>query len=180
VRLSCEEAEADDDVCCSHEMDNAPSSSVPIFSGIYVSNAVKYRCRMRGAQVEPYLGKVFNGAAKMHFEEADTVKGKLVGIESRDGELLRFVTPVMVKGKSGMPLEIDQWMFGIEKSMKEAVLENVQACIQSYGDGNFKDWLMVSCGQAVAVVSSMVWANEVSRILEALQVLKIPVCYSLS
>ena len=121
-------------------------------------------------QVEHYLEKVFHGAAKMCFGAADAVKAKLIGIESHDQELLMFLKPVILKGETGIPMEIDQWMYGIEMHMKEAVLDSVEKCIGTYGAGNYSDWLTDSCGQAVVVVSSMVWANEVSGILEEIKV----------
>lgn len=124
------------------------------------------------SQVEPYIDRVFPGISRLLVSPDKPRGDSITGIGSRGGETLSLAKGVRVKwSETGMAMEIDQWMSGIETSMKEALLTSIEGCIRGYGMGNYGDWLVENCGQAVLVVSSLVWSNEVAEILHRMKVL---------
>ncbi|KAG5475488.1 hypothetical protein LSCM1_03608 [Leishmania martiniquensis] len=110
--------------------------------------------------VQPYLRKCFEGIKTLTFADHHD----MVGMESAEGERVRFVRPV---NPSDHHNQVELWLQAVENVMKATVRDQLRQAIGDYTQRKRTEFVRAWPGQVVIAVCSFFWTMEATQAMTA-------------
>ncbi|KAG5499406.1 hypothetical protein JIQ42_04223 [Leishmania sp. Namibia] len=110
--------------------------------------------------VQPYLCKCFEGIKTLTFADHHD----MVGMESAEGERVRFVRPV---NPSDHHNQVELWLQAVENVMKATVRDQLRQAIGDYTQRKRTEFIRAWPGQVVIAVCSFFWTMEATQAMTA-------------
>ncbi|NXL44771.1 DYH1 protein, partial [Podilymbus podiceps] len=107
--------------------------------------------------VQSHLRKCFENIAQLLFQE----DLQITHMYSADGEEVKLFVPIYPTDN------VEDWLLGVEKSMKASVRDNIERSIGVYPETPRTTWVLQWPGQVVIAGCQIFWTKEVSEALEA-------------
>ena len=110
-------------------------------------------------KVMRHLPKLFDSVASLLFtpESEDTADRKDAhSMKSKDGELVPLKRHCLCFG------QVEDWLGGLEDSMRSCVRDYMQDCVHAYGDKSREHWIRDFPAQVALCGTQIWWNNEVN------------------
>ncbi|KAI9986672.1 hypothetical protein PInf_025627 [Phytophthora infestans] len=115
-------------------------------------------------QIQRHLSKMFAGISSL---EMDNNTGVLLGMASREGEVVHFKEPV----KTSEDTRINVWLGKVEEQMRKTLSLLLEEAVRSYPtDDNaeaYLKWVSEFPAQVIILATQVQWSNEVEGVLKA-------------
>ncbi|RLN48678.1 hypothetical protein BBJ28_00009539 [Nothophytophthora sp. Chile5] len=115
-------------------------------------------------QIQRHLSKMFAGVSSL---EMDNGTGVILGMVSREGEVVRFKEPV----KTAEDTRINIWLGKVEDQMRQTLSQLLEEAVRSYPTEESVDtylkWVSDFPAQVVILATQVQWSREVEIALNA-------------
>ncbi|CAH0480997.1 unnamed protein product [Peronospora belbahrii] len=115
-------------------------------------------------QIQRHLSKMFAGISSL---EMDSSVGVIVGMASREGEIVRFKEPV----KTAQDTRINVWLGKVEEQMRKTLSLLLEEAVRSYPTDESADlylkWVSEFPAQVIILATQVQWSNDVESVLKA-------------
>ncbi|ETM34531.1 hypothetical protein L914_18397 [Phytophthora nicotianae] len=115
-------------------------------------------------QIQRHLSKMFAGISSL---EMDNSSGVILGMASREGEVVHFKEPV----KTTEDTRINIWLGKVEEQMRKTLSLLLEEAVRSYPtDDNaeaYLKWVSEFPAQVIILATQVQWSNEVESVLKA-------------
>ncbi|TDH68981.1 hypothetical protein CCR75_000940 [Bremia lactucae] len=115
-------------------------------------------------QIQRHLSKMFAGISSL---EIDNVTGVILGMASREGEVVHFKEPV----KSAEDNRINIWLGKVEEQMRKTLSLLLEVAVRSYPNDdnadNYLKWVSDFPAQVIILATQVQWSNEIENRLKA-------------
>ncbi|RLN69358.1 hypothetical protein BBJ29_000235 [Phytophthora kernoviae] len=115
-------------------------------------------------QIQRHLSKMFAGISSL---EMDNNTGVILGMASREGEVVRFKESV----KTAEDTRINVWLSKVEEQMRQTLSLLLEEAVRSYPTDDNADtylkWVSEFPAQVVILATQVQWSHEVEKTLKA-------------
>ncbi|KAI9911312.1 hypothetical protein PsorP6_009030 [Peronosclerospora sorghi] len=115
-------------------------------------------------QIQRHLSKMFAGISSL---EMDSITGAIVGMASREGEVVHFKEPVTTNEDT----RINVWLGKVEEQMRKTLSLLLEEAVRTYptsdGADSYLKWVSEFPAQVVILATQVQWSNEVESVLQA-------------
>ncbi|CAH0489695.1 unnamed protein product [Peronospora farinosa] len=114
-------------------------------------------------QIQRHLSKMFAGISSLEMDSSTSV---IVGMASREGEVVRFKEPV----KTAEDTRINVWLGKVEEQMRKTLSllleEAVHSCPTEESADSYLKWVSEFPAQVVILATQVQWSNDVESVLK--------------
>ncbi|CAI5743819.1 unnamed protein product [Peronospora destructor] len=114
-------------------------------------------------QIQRHLSKMFAGISSLEMKSST---GVIVGMASREGEVVQFKEPV----KTAEDTRINVWLGKVEEQMRKTLSLLLEEAVRSYpteeSAGSYLKWVSEFPAQVVILATQVQWSNDVEGVLK--------------
>eukprot|EP00644_Phytophthora_capsici_P006196 jgi/Phyca11/8904/fgenesh1_pm.PHYCAscaffold_32_\ len=115
-------------------------------------------------QIQRHLSKMFAGISSL---EMDNSTGVILGMASREGEIVHFKEPV----KTADDTRINVWLGKVEEQMRKTLSLLLEEAVRTYptndSDDSYLKWVSEFPAQVVILATEVQWSGEVESALKS-------------